>query len=166
MESSTNEAIRALGKFYCAVYLISLTASALALWLYWDAWRLNNLIPQMSDVSGVSVGIALLASICREAGWSMVLATMRAIKLKEEARKEGHAMGRAEGHKEGREEGHKEGRAEGQKEGRAEGRTEERERRRKREEAARAKFGVEGDGVLMLPQTLEVEEVLADDSDE
>ena len=134
MESSTNEAIRALGKFYCAVYLISLTASALALWLYWDAWRLNNLIPQMSDVSGVSVGIALLASICREAGWSMVLATMRAIKLKEEGRKEG--------------------------------REEERERRRKREEAARAKFGVEVDGVLMLPQTPEVEEFLADDSDE
>ena len=134
MESSTNEAIRALGKFYCAVYLISLTACALALWLYWDAWRLNNLIPQMSDVSGVSVGIALLASICREAGWSMVLATMRAIKLKEEGRKEG--------------------------------REEERERRRKREEAARAKFGVEVDGVLMLPQTPEVEEFLADDSDE
>ena len=68
----------------------------------------------------------------------MVLATMRAIKLKEEARKEG----------------------------RAEGRAEERERRRKREEAARAKFGVEVDGVLMLPQTPEVRDFLEGEPEE
>lgn len=125
-----------MGKFYCAVYLAALTACSLYLWLYWDAWRLDGLISQIGNVSSASVGIAFLATICREGVYSMVLATMRAIKLKEEARKEGRA------------------------EGQAEGRMEERERRRKREEAARAKFGVEVNGVLMLPQTPEVREFL------
>ena len=44
---------------------------------------------------------------------------------------------------------------EGRQEGREEGRKAERERRRKRQEEARVKFGVEVDGVLMLPQTPE-----------
>ncbi len=134
MESSTNEAIRALGKFYCAVYLVALAACSLCLWLYWDAWRLDGLISQISDVSSASVGIAFLATICREGAHSMVLATMRAIKLKEEARKEG--------------------------------RKEERERRRRQYEAALAKYGVEVDGVLMLPQTPEVREFLEDEPEE
>ena len=156
MENSTNEAIRALGKFYCAVYLISLTACALSLWLYWDAWRLDNLVAQVGNVSSASVGIAFLATICREATWSMVLATMRAIKLKEEARKEGREEGREEGRTEGREEG----RTEGREEGREEGRTEERDRQSKLYEKALVKFGVEVDGVLMLPHTPEVREFL------
>ncbi len=146
MENSTNEAIRALGKFYCAVYLVSLTACALSLWLYWDAWRLDNLIPQLGNVSSASAGIALLASICREATLSMVLATMRAIKLKEQARKEGHAEGREEGH--------------------AEGREEERKQRCKRIAAAYEKFGVEVNGVLMLPRTPEVQQFLDGEPDE
>ena len=49
---------------------------------------------------------------------------------------------------------------EGREEGRKEGRAEERERRRKREEEALAQFGVEVDGVLMLPRTPEVEQFL------
>ena len=68
----------------------------------------------------------------------MVLATMRAIKLKEEARKEGQA----------------------------EGRKEERERRRKREEEAYEKFGVEVNGVLMLPRTPEVQRFLDGNTEE
>ncbi len=80
----------------------------------------------------------------------MVLATMRAIKLKEEARKEG--------------------RAEGLKEGREQGRKEERRRQRKRlrklYEQAVAKFGVEVDGVLMLPHTPEVREFLEGEPEE
>ena len=76
------------------------------------------------DVSSASVGIAFLATICREGSHSMVLATMRALKLKEEARKEG------------------------------------RKQQRRRYEAALAKYGVEVDGVLMLPQTPEVREFL------
>ena len=124
MQNSTNEAIRALGKFYCAVYLIALAACSLCLWLYWDAWRLEGLISQIGDVSSASVGIAFLATICREGAHSMGLATMRALKLKEEARKE------------------------------------ERKRRRRRYEETLAKYGVEVDGVLMLPQTPEVREFL------
>ena len=64
----------------------------------------------------------------------MVLATMRAIKLKEEARKEGQAQ--------------------------------ERKRQRRRYEAALAKYGVDVEGVLMLPQTPEVREFLEGEPDE
>ena len=45
-------------------------------------------------------------------------------------------------------------------EGRAEGRAEERERRRKQEEEAYARFGVEVNGVLMLPRSPEVQRFL------
>ena len=160
MENSTNEALRALGKFYCAVYLISLAACVLSLWLYWDAWRMDTLVSQIGDVSSASVCIAFLATICREVVLAMVLATMRAIKLKEEARKEGREEGRVEGREEGREEGHAEGREEGHAEGREEGRKEERQRRRKLMDEAYEKFGVEVDGVVVLPRTQEVREFL------
>ena len=46
-------------------------------------------------------------------------------------------------------------------EGRKEGRQEERERQRLREKEAYAKFGVEVNGVLMLPRTPAVERFLA-----
>ena len=134
MQNSTNEAIRALGKFYCAVYLVALAPCSLCLWLYWDAWRLDGLKSQIGDVSSASVGIAFLATIWREGAHSMVLATMRAIKLKEEGRKEG--------------------------------RKEERERRRRRYEEALVKYGVEVDGVLMLPHTPEVREFLEQEPEE
>ncbi len=84
----------------------------------------------------------------------MVLATMRAIKLKEEGRKEGREEGRAEG------------RTEGRKEGRKEGREEERKRRNKRQAEALAKFGVAVDGVIMLPQTPEVQRFLDGEPEE
>lgn len=68
----------------------------------------------------------------------MVLATMRAIKLKEEASKEGQAEGQAQ----------------------------ERKRQRRRYEAALAKYGVNVEGALMLPQTPEVREFLEGEPDE
>ena len=141
MENSTNEALRALGKFYCAVYLVALAACSLALWPYWDAWRLDNLITRIGDVSSASVGIAFLATICREGVKYMVLATIRALEIKEEAREEGR--------KEGREEGIEEGL----------------KRQRDRQEAALAKYGVEVDGVLMLPQTPEVRRFMDGESE-
>ena len=52
-------------------------------------------------------------------------------------------------------------RDEGRKEGIEQGIEQERKRRRKREEEARAKFGFEVDGVLVLPQTPEVDRFLA-----
>lgn len=54
-----------------------------------------------------------------------------------------------------------EGRKEGVEQGIEQGIEQERKRRRKRDEEARAKFGVEVDGVLVLPQTPEVERFLA-----
>ena len=50
--------------------------------------------------------------------------------------------------------------------GREEGREEERKRQRRREEEAYARFGVEVNGVVMLPRTPEVEQFLAGETDE
>ena len=65
-----------------------------------------------------------------------------------------------------REEGRKEGFEEGLKEVREERRMRWREERRKRWEEAYAKFGVEVDGVLMLPMTPEVERFLEGETEE
>lgn len=129
MDNSGNQALRDLGIFYCSAYVVSLAVCSLAWWLYWDAWRLDNLLPDLAVITTVSAGVALLATIIKEAVWYMVLAGMKIKQLREE--------------------------------GRAEGIEQERERRRKRDEEARAKFGIEVDGVLVLPQTPEVERFLA-----
>ena len=136
MDNSGNQALRDLGIFYCSAYVVSLAVCSLAWWLYWDAWRLDNLLPDLAIITTVSAGVALLATILKEAVWYMVLAGMRIKQLREEGRKEGIVEGRTEGIEQ------------------------ERERRRKREEEARAKFGFEVDGVLVLPQTPEVQRFL------
>ncbi len=130
MDNSSNKAIRDLGIFYCAVYVVSLTACSLALWLYWDAWRLDSLMSQLANVTTVSAGAALLATILKEMVWFMVLAAMKIKEWKDQARKE------------------------------------ERERQRKREDEAFAKFGVEVNGVLMLPWTPEVQRFLSGESEQ
>ena len=138
MDNSGNQALRDLGIFYCSAYLVSLAACSLAWWLYWDAWRLDSLLPDMAVITTVSAGVALLATILKEAVWNMVLAGMKIRQWREEGRKEGVEQGVEQ----------------------------ERKRRRKREEEARAKFGVEVDGVLMLPQTPEVERFLAGEDEQ
>ena len=134
MDDSGNKALRDLGIFYCAVYVVSLVAGTLASWAYWNAWRLDDLLPQLANVITVSAGVALLATILKEAGWFMVLAAMKIKEWKEE--------------------------------GRTEGRKEERKRQRQREDEAYARFGVEVEGVLMLPRTPEVERFLAGETEE
>ena len=133
MDSSGNRALRDLGIFYCGVYLVSLAAASLALWLYWDQWELAGLLFRLADVITVSAGTALLATILKEAVWYMVLAAMKIKEWKEQGRKEGIK--------------------------------EERERQRQREEEAYSRFGVEVNGVLMLPRTPEVERFLAGEVD-
>ena len=133
MDNSGNQALRDLGIFYCSAYVVSLAACSLAWWLYWDTWRLDNLLPDLAIITTVSAGVALLATILKEAVWNMVLAGMKIRQWREE--------GRVEGRVEGREEGT--------------------ENQRKREEEAYARFGVEVNGVLMLPKTPEVERFLA-----
>jgi hypothetical protein len=133
MDNSGNQALRDLGIFYCSAYVVSLTACALAWWLYWDAWRLDSLLPDLAIITTVSAGVALLATILKEAVWNMVLAGMKIRQWREEGRKQGVEQGVEL----------------------------ERERRRKRDEEARAKFGIEVDGVLVLPQTPEVDRFLA-----
>ena len=146
MDDSGNKALRDLGIFYCAIYVVSLIAGTLASWAYWNAWRLDDLLPQLANVITVSAGVALLATILKEAGWFMVLAAMKI--------------------KEWKEQGRNEGRTEGRMEGRMEGRKEERKRQRQLEDEAYARFGVEVDGVLMLPRTPEVERFLAGETEE
>ena len=134
MGNSSSQTIRDLGVFYCTVYVFSLAVGSLAWWLYWDAWRLDNLLPDLAVITTVSAGLALLATIIKESVWYMVLAGMKIKQLREE--------------------------------GRAEGRKEERENQRKRQEEAYAKFGVEVNGVLVLPKTPEVERFLAGETEE
>ena len=138
MDNSGNQALRDLGIFYCSAYLVSLAACSLAWWLYWDAWRLDSLLPDLAIITTVSAGVALLATILKEAVWNMVLAGMKIRQWREEGRKEGVEQGVEQ----------------------------ERKRRRKREEEARAKFGFEVDGVLVLPQTPEVERFLAGEDEQ
>ena len=138
MDNSSNQAIRDLGIFYCTVYVISLAVGSLAWWLYWDAWRLDSLLPDLAVITTVSVGLALLATIIKEAVWYMVLAGMKIKQLKEEGREEGLAEGREEG----------------------------RQNQRKRQEEAYARFGMEVDGVLVLPKTPEVERFLDGETEE
>ena len=88
MDSSGNRALRDLGIFYCGVYLVSLAAASLALWLYWDQWELAGLLFRLADVITVSAGTALLATILKEAVWYMVLAAMKIKEWKEQARKD------------------------------------------------------------------------------
>ena len=134
MDNSGNQALRDLGIFYCSAYVVSLAACSLAWWLYWDAWRLDSLLPDMAIITTVSAGVALLATILKEAVWNMVLAGMKIRQWREEGRKQGVEQ--------------------------------ERKRRRKRDEEARAKFGIEVDGVLVLPQTPEVERFLAGEDEQ
>ena len=130
MDNSANKALRDLGIFYCAVFVLSVTSCSIALWLYWEAWWLDDLVQQVANVSSLSVGVALLATILKEAGSFMVLAAMKIKEWQDKARKQALAE------------------------------------RRKREQEAYEKFGVEVDGVLMLPWTPEVERFLEEDAEE
>ena len=142
MDNSGNQALRDLGIFYCSAYVVSLAVCSLAWWLYWDAWRLDNLLPDLASITTVLAGVALLATIIKEAVLNMVLAGMKIRQWKEEGRKQGIEQGIEQGIKR------------------------ERKRRRKREEEARAKFGFEVGGVLVLPQTPEVERFLAGEDEQ
>ena len=125
MDNSGNQALHDLGIFYCSAYVVSLAVCSLAWWLYWDAWRLDSLLPDLAIITTVSAGVALLATILKEAVWYMVLAGMRIKQLREEGEKVG------------------------------------RRNQLKRHEEAVARYGVEVDGVIMLPQTPEVQRFLA-----
>ena len=97
MDNSGNQALRDLGIFYCTAYVVSLVACSLAWWLYWDAWQLDSLLPDLAIITTVSAGVALLATILKEAVWYMVLAGMKIRQWKEEGREEGRIEGREEG---------------------------------------------------------------------
>ena len=109
------------------------------LWWHWDDLRGDDGIYLLAAIFGVAVGIALLAAIFVEVIGRMVLLIPA-------------AWNKAKA------------------EGRAEGRAEERQRLKKeykaRYQAAYERFGVEVDGVLVLPRTPEVERFLAGEPDE
>ena len=96
---SGNDQLRSLGIIYCVAYVVSFIVFSLALWLVWGAWRSDNIVGLLGDVSSASAGTAFLVVI----GWEglkylMVLfAAGRIKKLKEEGRQEGLEEGRHEG---------------------------------------------------------------------
>ena len=144
MDDSGNQALRDLGIFYCAAYVVSP----------------GRLLPGLVAVLGCLAAGQPVAGPgyhhhgvggCSAAGDN----NQGGCVVYGIGRDENQAM-----REEGRTEGIEQGRTEGIEQGRAEGIEQERKRRRKREEEARAKFGVEVAGVLMLPQTPEVERFL------
>ena len=83
---------------------------------------------------------------------------------REEGLVEGQALGREEGIVEGqalgREEGIVEGQALGREEGMVEGQAKERQAQSRRREEAYRRFGIEVDGVRVLPNTPEIQDFL------
>jgi hypothetical protein len=133
---------RFLGVYWIIYYLAYLIASAILLWLYWDGLLRedgNIRIFLLAAVFGTAAGTAFIFTILVEVGVRTMLLIPAAVrKLK------------------------REGRLEGRQEGRLEGRHE----RDKRYEEAYRRFGVEVDGVVMLPRTAEVREFLNRNSEE
>ena len=138
-------------RYWVVYYLVYAACAAFFLSRRWAILFQDgtDYIHILAAIFGASAGIALLFAIAAEVTGRMVLLIPQAVKKIME-------KGRAEGRIEGRAEGRTEGRIEGRAEGRIEGRAEQRNRR---EEAYR-RFGVEVDGVKMLPMTPEVEEFL------
>jgi hypothetical protein len=48
---AANEQLRSLGILYRVSYVVSLAAFSLALWLYWYAWRQDNVFNLLADVA-------------------------------------------------------------------------------------------------------------------
>ena len=130
---------KAAGQYWIIYYLVYVCGVGVGLWWHWDDLRGDDGIYLLAAIFGVAVGIALLAAIFVEVIGRMVLLIPA-------------AWNKAKA------------------EGRAEGRAEERQRLKKeyqaRYQAAYERFGVEVDGVLVLPRTPEVERFLAGESDE
>ena len=134
---------RAVGQYWVIYYLVYAGGVGVGLWRHWaELWR-DDGIYLLAAIFGVAVGIALLAAIFVEVIGRMVLLIPAAWKKAKD---------------------------EGREEGREEGRVEERERLKKeyddRHRAAYERFGVDMDGVLVLPRTPEVERFLAGETGE
>ena len=129
----------AVGQYWVIYYLVYVCGVGVGLWRHWDDLRGDEGIYLLAAIFGVAVGIALLAAIVVEVIGRMVLLIPA-------------AWNKAKA------------------EGRAEGRVEERKRLKKeyaaRYQAAYERFGIEVDGVLVLPRTPEVERFLAGEAEE
>ncbi len=126
-------------RYWVVYYLVYAACAAFFLSRRWAILFQDgtDYIHILAAIFGASAGIALLFAIAAEVTGRMVLLIPQAVKKIMEK-----------------------GRAEGRIEGRAEGRTEGRAEQRNRREEAYRRFGVEVDGVKMLPMTPEVEEFL------
>ena len=130
-------------RYWVVYYLVYAACAAFFLSRRWAILFQDgtDYIHILAAIFGASASIALLFAIAAEVTGRMVLLIPQAVKkIMEKGRAEGRIEGRAEG------------RAEGRIEGRA-------EQRNRRAEAYR-RFGVEVDGVKMLPMTPEVEDFL------
>ena len=122
-------------RYWVVYYLVYAACAAFFLSRRWTLLFQDgtDYIHILAAIFGASAGIALLFAIAAEVIGRMVLLIPQAVKKIMEK-----------------------GRAEGRTEGRAESRTEQRNRRGE----ALKRFGVEVDGVMMLPMTPEVEDFL------
>ena len=122
--------------YWIIYYLAFLTALASLLSLYWDGLTTgagNEPVYLLAAIFGAAGGAAITFTITTELGARAMLLIPAAVKkIKNQGREEGHAEGRQQG----------------------------REERDERRREAYEKFGVEVDGVMMLPNTPEVEEFL------
>ena len=128
---------------YWVIYFLSyLMAVAVMLWLDWDGLlHEDNRIHRLAAIYGTAAGSASAFAILVEGGGHIVLLIPKAARKLID-------QGRAEGRVEGRVEGRETGRAE----------------RDARYEEAYRRFGIEVDGVVVLPRTPEVQAFLDDES--
>ncbi len=146
---------RVLNNYWIGYYIVF--AACAGVYLYRHNWGLSQWdnVGLLSDIFGASAGIALLVVISVEVLGRMVLLIPKTVRaILEKGRAEGEAKGEARGRAEGRAEGEAAGKALG------------REAQSRRVNEAYARFGIEVDGVRVLPDTPEVNEFLQGTSQE
>ena len=140
--------MREIQIYWVIYYFVFVASFVVFLVLHWSSFTADSWIYLLAAICGAAVGIGLLAVALVESVGRMVLLVPEIIKKL-------------------REQGREEGRTEGREEGRIEGREKERKEQRRRREEAYMRFGVEvEDGVLTLPNTLEVEAFLSGETEE
>jgi uncharacterized protein (DUF58 family) len=132
--------------YWIAYYLVYVVCVGYGIWRFWGLLQKDDWLYPLAAIFGVSLGAALLVAIMVEVTGKMVLLIPAAVKkIRNEGVEEGIEIGREEGREIGREETLG-------------------DQRKRRAEAYR-RFGVEVDGVRMLPDTPEVEEFLSGTSE-
>ena len=149
-----NDIRKFIGEYWVIYYLSYPVFAAILLWLHRHSprWQ-EDWIGILADILGVALAGAVAFTIFSEVLGPVVLLIPKAFRrIKNEGLVEGQALGR--------EEGLVEGQALGREEGLVEGQAKERQAQSRRREEAYRRFGIEVDGVQVLPNTPEIEDFL------